>query len=402
MKKLLLGNAAVAQGAWEAGVHLVSSYPGTPSTEITECMATYPASDVFVEWAPNEKVAAEVAIGASIAGGRAMSCCKHVGLNVMADPIFTASYTGVSGGAVFCVADDPGMHSSQNEQDSRHYARGAKIPMLEPSDSEECKEYTRLAFDLSERFDTPFFLRLSTRVSHSQSLVEIGERAFYGCDDLTVIHLPATFRKFGAECFRACNSLQRVYCDGGMPRFEKSCLWTDNYISIFYPTNYVWPQEPVSQLISNFGGRLGITMGNYSDADLSELSEPGAAVEETKPAETKAPTEPEETEEPTEAATEAAAVVTEPVVTEPAIVLVIPTEAVTEPVETTEAITEPETQAPTEPETEATEPVLKEAVETLEGKSWIGLVMIGGVLTFLISGAMIFRSVSKKGGKYRR
>lgn len=239
-------------------------------------------------------------------------------------------------------------------------------------------------------------------VDFGDALVEIGEKAFYGCEDIDYIHLPKTFRKFGAEAFRECLSLKRVYCDGGMPRFEKSCLWTDNYISIFYPANYVWPQEPVSQLISNFGGRLGITMGNYSDADLSELSEPGAAVEETKPAETKAPTEPEETEEPTEAATEAAAVVTEPMVTEPAIVLVIPTEAVTEPVETTEAITEPETQAPTEPETEATEPVLKEVVETLEGKSWIGLVMIGGVLTFLISGAMIFRSVSKKGGKYRR
>lgn len=176
MKKLLLGNAAVAQGAYEAGVHLVSSYPGTPSTEITECMATYPAEEVFVEWAPNEKVAAEVAIGASIAGGRAMSCCKHVGLNVMADPLFTNSYTGVGGGAVFCVADDPGMHSSQNEQDSRHYARAAKIMMLEPADSAECKEYTRAAFDLSERFDTPVLIRLSTRVSHSQSLVEIGER----------------------------------------------------------------------------------------------------------------------------------------------------------------------------------------------------------------------------------
>jgi len=176
MKKLMLGNAAVAQGAYEAGVHLVSSYPGTPSTEITECMATYPADEVFVEWAPNEKVAAEVAIGAAIAGGRAMSCCKHVGLNVMADPIFTDSYIGVTGGAVFCVADDPGMHSSQNEQDSRHYARAAKIPMLEPSDSSECKEYTKAAFDISERFDTPVFVRLSTRVSHSQSLVEIGER----------------------------------------------------------------------------------------------------------------------------------------------------------------------------------------------------------------------------------
>ena len=172
----MLGNAAVAQGAYEAGVHFVSSYPGTPSTEITECMAEYPAEEVFVEWAPNEKVAAEAVVGAAIAGGRAMSCCKHVGLNVMADPIFTDSYIGVNGGAVFCVADDPGMHSSQNEQDSRHYARASKIPMLEPSDSSECKEFTKMAFELSERFDTPFFIRLSTRVSHSQSLVEIGER----------------------------------------------------------------------------------------------------------------------------------------------------------------------------------------------------------------------------------
>ena len=176
MKKLMLGNAAVAQGAYEAGVHLVSSYPGTPSTEITECMATYPQEEVFVEWAPNEKVAAEVAVGASIAGGRAMTCCKHVGLNVMADALFTNSYTGVGGGMVYCVADDPGMHSSQNEQDSRHYARAAKIPMLEPSDSLECRDFTKAAFDLSEQFDTPILVRLSTRVSHSQSLVELGER----------------------------------------------------------------------------------------------------------------------------------------------------------------------------------------------------------------------------------
>lgn len=174
MKKLLLGNAAVARGAYEAGVGVVSSYPGTPSTEITESIVSY--DDVYAEWAPNEKVAAEVAIGASIAGARAMSCMKHVGLNVMADPIFTASYTGVNGGLVFCVADDPGMHSSQNEQDSRHYAKASKIVMLEPSDSEECKEFTKQAFTLSEKFDTPCFLRLSTRVSHSQSLVEISER----------------------------------------------------------------------------------------------------------------------------------------------------------------------------------------------------------------------------------
>ena len=171
MKKLLLGNAAVARGAYEAGVRVVSSYPGTPSTEITESIVEYP--DVYVEWAPNEKVAAEVAIGASIAGGRAMSCMKHVGLNVMADPVFTVSYIGTNGGLVFCVADDPGMHSSQNEQDSRHYAEAAKIPMLEPSNSEECKEFTRRAFALSEEFDAPFFIRLSTRVSHSQSLVEL-------------------------------------------------------------------------------------------------------------------------------------------------------------------------------------------------------------------------------------
>ncbi len=173
-KKLLIGNAAVAQGAWEAGVHLVSSYPGTPSTEITESMVQYP--EVYVEWAPNEKVAAEVAIGASIGGGRAMTCCKHVGLNVMADPVFTASYTGVNGGLVIAVADDPGMHSSQNEQDSRHYAKAAKLTMLEPSDSAECKEFTKQAFEISEQFDTPVLLRLSTRVSHSQSLVEVEAR----------------------------------------------------------------------------------------------------------------------------------------------------------------------------------------------------------------------------------
>lgn len=174
MKKLLLGNAAVARGAYEAGVNLVSSYPGTPSTEITEAMVEF--KEPYVEWAPNEKVAAEVAIGASVAGGRAMSCMKHVGLNVMADPVFTVSYIGVNGGLVFCVADDPGMHSSQNEQDSRHYAEAAKIAMLEPSDSSECKEFTKAAFKLSEEYDTPVFIRLSTRVSHSQSLVELCER----------------------------------------------------------------------------------------------------------------------------------------------------------------------------------------------------------------------------------
>ena len=181
MKKLLIGNAAVARGAYEAGCSVVSSYPGTPSTEITESMVEY--TDVNVEWAPNEKVAAEVSIGASMAGARAMSCMKHVGLNVMADPLFTVSYIGVNGGLVFCVADDPGMHSSQNEQDSRHYAKASKVLMLEPSDSKECKDFTKQAFELSEKFDTPVILRLSTRVSHSQSLVEIEDKIDYKLKD---------------------------------------------------------------------------------------------------------------------------------------------------------------------------------------------------------------------------
>lgn len=170
MKRLLLGNAAVAEAIADAGCRLVSSYPGTPSTEITECAVKH--DNVYCEWAPNEKVALETAIGASIAGARAFCAQKHVGLNVAADPMFTVSYTGVNGGLVIAVADDPGMHSSQNEQDSRHYAKGAKILMLEPSDSKECYEFTKLAFNLSEKFDTPVLLRLTTRVSHSSSLVE--------------------------------------------------------------------------------------------------------------------------------------------------------------------------------------------------------------------------------------
>ena len=181
MKKLLIGNAAVARGAYESGVSIVSSYPGTPSTEITESIVQY--KDINVEWASNEKVAAEVCIGASIAGARAMSCMKHVGLNVMADPLFTAAYTGVNGGLVFVVADDPGMHSSQNEQDSRHYAKASKIMMLEPSDSVECKEFTKAAFELSEKFDTPVLLRLTTRVSHSQGLVTEDEKCDYRLKD---------------------------------------------------------------------------------------------------------------------------------------------------------------------------------------------------------------------------
>ena len=174
MKQLMLGNEAVARGLYEAGCAFVSSYPGTPSTEITEAIAKYP--EVYAEWAPNEKVAMESAFGASVAGRRSFCGMKHVGLNVAADPLFTISYTGVNAGMVIGVADDAGMHSSQNEQDSRHYAMAAKIPMLEPSDSAEALAFTKLAYDLSEQFDTPVLVKMCTRVSHSQSIVETGDR----------------------------------------------------------------------------------------------------------------------------------------------------------------------------------------------------------------------------------
>ena len=174
MKCLMLGNEAVARGLYEAGCAFVSSYPGTPSTEITEAIAKYP--EVYAEWAPNEKVALESAFGASLAGRRSFCGMKHVGLNVAADPLFTISYTGVNAGLVIGVADDAGMHSSQNEQDSRHYARSSKIPMLEPSDSAEAIAYAKLAYEISEQFDTPVLLKMCTRVSHSQSVVEPGER----------------------------------------------------------------------------------------------------------------------------------------------------------------------------------------------------------------------------------
>jgi len=173
-KVLLLGNEAVARGLYEAGVTVVSAYPGTPSTEITESACKY--DEIYTEWAPNEKVAFEVAFGASMAGARAFCAMKHVGLNVAADPLYTASYIGVNGGMVCAVADDPGMHSSQNEQDSRRHAIASKVPMLEVSDSAECLDFTKKAFDLSEEFDTPVLLRLTTRISHSRSPVVLSER----------------------------------------------------------------------------------------------------------------------------------------------------------------------------------------------------------------------------------
>ena len=198
MRTLMLGNEAVARGLSEAGCCVVSSYPGTPSTEITECAAKY--EEIYAEWAPNEKVALEAAFGASLAGKRSFCAMKHVGLNVAADPLFTISYTGVNAGLLIGVADDAGMHSSQNEQDSRHYAQAAKIPMLEPSDSAEALHFAKLSYELSEEFDTAVLIKMCTRVSHSQSVVETGERVLpeqknYEKNPSKYIMMPANAKK---------------------------------------------------------------------------------------------------------------------------------------------------------------------------------------------------------------
>ncbi len=194
----LSGNEAVAQGAWEAGVKVATAYPGTPSTEILESISRF--KEVKAQWSINEKVALEVALGASFAGARAITAMKHVGLNVAADPFFSASYIGATGGFVVVSCDDPEMHSSQNEQDNRYYAKMAKVPMLEPSDSNEAKEFTKIAFEISEKYDTPVLLRLTTRISHSRSLVELGERVDvpvkgYQKDFAKRVLLPSNARK---------------------------------------------------------------------------------------------------------------------------------------------------------------------------------------------------------------
>jgi indolepyruvate ferredoxin oxidoreductase alpha subunit len=190
MRRLMSGNEAIARGAYECGVSFASGYPGTPSTEILEEYSRY--AGVYAEWSPNEKVALEVGIGAALAGARALVTMKHVGVNVAADPLFTVSYTGIKGGLVIVTADDPSLHSSQNEQDNRNYAKFARIPMFEPADSQEAKEFTKIAFDVSERFDTPVFLRSTTRVSHSQSIVFLNDRV-EGEDKTGIFHDPLKY-----------------------------------------------------------------------------------------------------------------------------------------------------------------------------------------------------------------
>ena len=192
MRELLSGNEAIAEGIFEAGVKVAAGYPGTPSTEILQNVVKHP--QVYAEWCPNEKVALEVAFGASFAGRRAIAVMKHVGLNVAADPLFTFSYTGVNGGCVIITADDPGMHSSQNEQDNRHYARAAKIPMFEPTNSQEAKDLLKVAFEVSERFDTPVLYRITTRVAHSSTIVEMGRREKEY--ERPLVHTPENMRKY--------------------------------------------------------------------------------------------------------------------------------------------------------------------------------------------------------------
>lgn len=268
MKELLLGNEAVARGLFEAGVRVVSSYPGTPSTEITEAAAKFP--EINCEWAPNEKVAAEVAAGASIGGARSFCAMKHVGLNVAADPVFTMSYIGVNGGMVLAVADDPGMHSSQNEQDSRNYARAAKLPMLEPADAGECRDFTKLAYGLSEEFDTPVILRLTTRIAHARGVVDCGERVEaplkdYQKDAAKNVMLPAFARPKhskveertralvqwaeGCEVNRIENNGKKtgVICAGAVYQYAREALGGSvNYLKL----GLVWPLP--EKLILNF------------------------------------------------------------------------------------------------------------------------------------------------------
>ena len=251
MKTLMLGNEAVARGVYEAGATVASSYPGTPSTEITESIVQYGA-DIYAEWAPNEKVAFEAAFGAATGGARSFCAMKHVGLNVAADPLYTASYIGVNAGMVCAVADDPGMHSSQNEQDSRHHAIAAKVPMLEPSDSAECKAYTKLAYELSEQFDTPVLIRLCTRVSHARSLVELEEREErplkeYKKDVMKNVMMPAMARAAHVKVEKRTEALRRWAETSGINTVE----YNDKRIGIIAAgTAYTYAKEALGERAS--------------------------------------------------------------------------------------------------------------------------------------------------------
>ncbi len=271
MKKLLLGDFAVARGAYEAGVNVASAYPGTPSTEITEELSRY--EDIYAEWAPNEKVALEVGIGSSLRGARTIVSMKHVGLNVASDPLFTVAYTGVNGGLVVAVADDPSMFSSQNEQDTRLIARAANVPVIEPSDSQEAKDFTALAFEISEEYDTPIILRLTTRVAHSQSAVEMLERKEVGVKEYVkdigkYVMMPANAKKrhiiveerlnklsldsnnFAINAVEKGSSKLGIICAGGVYQYVKEALPEASVLKLgmVYPLPYNLIKEFVNSV----------------------------------------------------------------------------------------------------------------------------------------------------------
>ncbi len=253
-KALMLGNEAVARGLWEAGVNVVSSYPGTPSTEITEFLSKY--DDIYSEWAPNEKVAFEVAFGAATGGARSFCAMKHVGLNVAADPLYTASYIGVNGGMVCAVADDPGMHSSQNEQDSRHHAIASKTPMLEPADSAECSAFAKLSYELSERFNTPMLLRLSTRVSHARSIVELNDRNEVGVkeykkDVMKNVMMPAMARGAHVRVEERLRAMTEFADTEAVDMGINSVEYNDKEIGIIAAgTSYTYAREAMGEKAS--------------------------------------------------------------------------------------------------------------------------------------------------------
>lgn len=231
MKKIMSGNEAIARGAWEAGCSFAAAYPGTPSTEILENISQY--KEIYSEWSPNEKVAVEVACGASIAGARSLCAMKHVGLNVAADPLFTIAYEGANGGLIIISADDPGMHSSQNEQDNRLYAPHAKVAMVEPSDSQECKEYIKYAFEISEKYDTPVLFRITTRISHSKGVVELSEREEVGFKPYEkniskYVMIPGHARVKHVEVEERLKKLQELSNTSPLNRIE----WGDKKIGI--------------------------------------------------------------------------------------------------------------------------------------------------------------------------
>lgn len=253
----MMGDEAVARGAYEYGITFAAAYPGTPSTEILENIAKY--KEIYSEWAPNEKVAVEAAIGASIAGARSLAAMKHVGLNVAADPLFTFAYTGVNGGCVIVTADDPGMHSSQNEQDNRYYAKFAKIPMLEPSDSQECKDFVGYALDISEKYDTPVLLRLTTRVSHGKGVVELGERQNvemkpYKKDIPKYVMVPANAQKRHVVVEERLKALRQLSEEIYINRIE----WNDREIGIITSgISYLYVKEVFGDEVSIL--KLGMT-----------------------------------------------------------------------------------------------------------------------------------------------